>query len=187
MDAFLLTLILTFAIAFGGRDQMIIAQFSDATGRPVELLVLGMACAAATGTVMALAGWQIAALLPDRAANMLVAIALVIAAFELAWPVRLRAMKEPTRSYVAIATVLVFRQLLDAARFLIFAFAAQAIYPAVTIIGGALGGMAAIALGWVTGQRRLDAFPLYYLRVAMAACSIVAGLFIGLGTRFSAL
>ena len=108
MDSFLLTLLLTFTIALGGRDQLIVGQFSDAVGRSVPLL--------------------------------LVAIALAIAAFELGWEVRLKPMKEPTRSYVAIAVVLLARQISDAARFVIFAFAAQAVYPVTTIIGGAITG-----------------------------------------------
>ncbi|MFL0355697.1 hypothetical protein ACI5KX_04395 [Erythrobacter sp. GH1-10] len=185
MDSFLLTLLLTFTIALGGRDQLIVGQFSDAVGRSVPLLLVGMACAMASAAVMAWAGWSIAALLPSRAADMLVAIALAIAAFELGWEVRLKPMKEPTRSYVAIAVVLLARQISDAARFVIFAFAAQAVYPVTTIIGGALGGAAAIALGWFAGQAALETFPLRYLRFALALCSIVAALFIGLNARYA--
>ena len=124
MAAFLLALILTFLIALGGREQLIVAQFSSQTDRNVPLLIIGIACAIATASVMAYAGASLAAILPRRAAEMLVAFALVAGAVELAWPVKVKPMIEPTRSYVAIGAVLVFRQMQDAARFAIFALAA---------------------------------------------------------------
>lgn len=185
MDTFMFTLLLTFMIALGGRDQMIIAQFSDELERTNGLLILGMACAAASAAAMAYAGWTIAAMLPTRAANMLVAIAIAFAGIELFWPVRLKTMKEPTRSYIAIGIVVFLRQFGDAARFVVFAFAAQAVYPVTTIFGGALGGMAAIALGWATGRAKLERYPLYYIRLFIGACLIVAALFIGLSARFA--
>ena len=95
MDAFLLALILTFLIALGGREQLIIAQFSSTTDRNVPLLIIGIACAIATASVMAYAGSTMATILPRRAAEMLVAFALVAGAVELAWPIKLKPMKEP--------------------------------------------------------------------------------------------
>ncbi|WP_390583867.1 hypothetical protein [Erythrobacter sp. MTPC3] len=187
MDAFLFTLILTFAIALGGRDQLIVGQFTDAAGHNGPMLLLGMGCAAASAAVMGFAGWSIAAMLPSRAADMLVAFALAAAGVELLFEVRLKDMKEPTRSYVAIAAVLFVRQLMDGARFVVFAFAAQAVYPLVTIIGGALGGAAAVALGWYASKRRLEAFPLRWIRTGFGACLIVAAIYIGLNARFSPL
>lgn len=187
MDSFLFTLVLTFLIALGGREQLVVAQFTDAVGRSVPLLLIGMACAVASAAIMAWAGWNIAGLLPARGAAMLVAIALAIAAFELSWKVHLTPMKEPTRSFVAIGIVLLVRQLGDAARFVIFALAAQAVYPVTTVIGGAMGGVAAIALGWFAGKAQLERIPLHYLRLALATCSIIAALFIGLNARYSSI
>lgn len=184
MDAFLLALILTFLIALGGREQLIIAQFSSATNRNGPLLVIGGLCAIATAAVMAYAGSTIAAILPRRAAEMLVAFALVAAAVELFWPVKSKPMKEPTRSYVAIAAVLVFRQMQDAARFAIFALAAWAVYPTTALLGGALAGVAAVVLGWSLGLETLQKMPLRTIRVAFALCIAIAGLVIGLNARF---
>ena len=98
MDSFLFCLLLVAAIALGGRDQMVIAQLSDALAdtsgplirRPMPLLALGLVCAALSAAVMTYAGFTLASLLPRRAAQMLVAFALAIAAFELGWPVRVR-------------------------------------------------------------------------------------------------
>lgn len=185
MDGFLISMLLTIAIALGGREQLIVGQFSDAAGRNVPLLAIAISCAAASAAIMGWAGWSIAAILPDRAADMFVALALAIAAFELSWKVRIKPMREPTRSYVAIAAVLVVRQIMDAARFVIFALAAQAVYPVTIIIGGALGGAAAVALGWSLGARRLERLPLRAVRMILGFCSIIAALFIGLNARFA--
>ena len=183
MDSFLITMLLVFAIALGGREQRIVAQFSDAVGRSTPLMLTAIGCAVASACVMGWAGWSLAAMLPDRAADMLVAIALAIAAFELGWAVKLKPMKEPTRSFVAIAAVLFVRQLGDAARFVVFAYAAQAVYPVTTMIGGALGGAAAVGLGWMAGLERLERVPLRAIRMAMAFALIVAALLIGMNAR----
>ncbi|MEE4205122.1 MAG: hypothetical protein V2I39_02450 [Erythrobacter sp.] len=184
MDSFLFTLLLVFAIALGGRDQILVAELSDALGRSGQLLALGLACSAASAAVMAWAGASLAAILPQRAAEMLVAFALAIAAFEMAWPAKVRRPAEPTRSLGAIGIVLLARQVGDAARFAVFAFASEAVYPAVTVIGGALGGGAAVALGWSAGARGLARFPLRGIRLTLAALLFLAALFIGLNARY---
>lgn len=184
MDSFLFCLILTFAIALGGREQLIVAQFSDQVGRTIPMLLIAAGCAVITAGIMAYAGSSIAAILPQRAANMLVAFALFFAAVELAWPVKLRVMKEPTRSFVAIGAVVLARQIGDAARFVIFAFAAEATYPTTALIGGAVGGVAAVALGWSAGLAQIQKFPVRYLRWVLAVCMFVASLVIGLNARY---
>jgi putative Ca2+/H+ antiporter (TMEM165/GDT1 family) len=133
---------------------------------------------------MAYAGASIAAILPQRAADMLVAFALAIAAIELAWPVRVKPMREPTRSFIAIGAVLLARQVGDAARFVVFAFAAEATYPTTALIGGAIGGAAAAGLGWYAGLDRMTGYPLRYLRLALGACMLLAALVIGLNARY---
>jgi len=192
MDSFLLCLILVFAIAMGGRDQGLVAHLSDAFAkgpgkaqRPLPVLVLGCAGAAASAAVMAYAGASLAALLPQRAAEMLIAFALGIAAFELSWPVRLKPLREPTRNGIAVAIVLIWRQLGDAARFVVFALAAEALYPLTAFLGGAIGGIGAVAIGWSLGTERLSRMPLRSWRFVLAACMIVTALFIGLNARYA--
>lgn len=185
MDAFLLCLILTFAIALGGREQLIVAQFSEQLERAAPLLVTGIICACISAAVMAYAGASMAALLPRRAAEMLVAFALALAAIELAWRVKPKPMREPTRSLIAIGIVLTARQVGDAPRFVIFAFAAWAVYPTAAMVGGALGGGAAVTLGWWLGLTRLQRWPLRYLRLLLAVCMILAALVIGLNARYT--
>ena len=192
MDSFLFCLILVALIALGGREQLLVAHLSDALAdrsgapvkRPVPLLALGWASAAATAGVMTYAALALAGIMPARAAWMLVALALAIAAVELAWPVRIKPVAEPTRSLGAIGLVLVWRQLGDAARFVIFAFAVEATFPLTALIGGALGGGAAVTLGWALGERTLARWPLRWIRLALAMGMIVAAIFIGLNARY---
>lgn len=185
MDSFLLCLVMTFAIAFGGREQLIVAQFSESLERSLPLLATGALCALLSAAIMAYAGSSLAAILPPRAAAMLVAFALAIAAFELIWPVKLKVMEEPTRSLIAIGIVVLARQVGDAARFVIFAFAAEATYPTTALIGGAIGGIAAVALGWSVGLAALEKFPLRIIRRALGVCLFVAAAVIGLNARYS--
>lgn len=191
MDSFVLCLILVTAIAMGGRDQWLVAQLSDgfAVGpdkarRPLPVLALGCASAVLTAGAMAYAGASLATLLPQRAAEMLIAFALGIAAFELVWPVRIRPIREPTRNGIAVAIVLVWRQLGDAARFIVFAFAAEALYPLTAFLGGAIGGMIAVMLGWTLGAAALAQLRLRAWRLSLGALTIVAAIFIGLNARY---
>ena len=68
---------------------------------------------------------------------------------------------------------------------MIFAFAAGAPYPLAAFVGGALGGGAAIGLGWFMGRARLEGWPLDWIRRSLAMCLIVAALFIGLNARYA--
>ncbi|MDJ0979817.1 MAG: hypothetical protein QNI87_14930 [Erythrobacter sp.] len=194
MDSFLFCLILVALLGLGGRDQIVIAQLSDTLAergdplirRPVPLLILGLVCAGVTAGVMAYAGATLAQIVPSRAARMLVAFALALAAVELAWPVRARAPREPTRSLGAIGLVLLWRQLGDAARFVVFAFAVGAPYPLTALLGGALGGGATVTIGWTLGAQTLSRWPLGWIRFGFALPTIIAAVFIGLNARYGA-
>ncbi|MEM7690489.1 MAG: hypothetical protein AAF291_15850 [Pseudomonadota bacterium] len=194
MDSFLFCLILVALIALGGREQRLIAQLSDGLAdrsgavvrRPLTLLALGWAGAAASAGVMTYAALALADIMPARAAWMLVALALAIAALELAWPVRMKPLAEPTRSLGAMGLVLAWRQVGDAARFIIFAFAVEATFAVTALIGGALGGGAAVTLGWALGEKNLSKYPLRWIRMALALALIVAAIFIGLNARYPA-
>lgn len=186
MASFLFALLLVFVLALGGRDQWLVARLSDALGPSLPLLLTGMASAALLASVMAWVGAGFAAQLPPRAAQMLVAFALAIAAAELAWPVKSDAPQEPTRSLGAFAIVLAARQVGDAARFAVFALAAQAHLPVTAALGGAVGGAGAIALGWSVGSEGLGRLPLPIIRLVLAAVLLVAAIITGMGARFGA-
>lgn len=186
MAVFLFTLILVFAIALGGRDQVVMGELADRLGRSALLLATGTACAVISAAAMAWLGSNFADMLPLRAARMLVAFALAVAALELALPVRLKPATEPTRSLGAITLVLLARQIGDAARFVVFAYAALAHFPIVSALGGAIGGAGAIALGWMAGGATLARYPLHWWRRGLAVCLFVAAIFIGLNARYVA-
>ena len=72
----------------------------------------------------------------------------------------------------------------DGARFAIFALATAAAYPFVAGLGGAIGGIGAIALGWMMGRELEAKLPLRWIRIGLAGCLIVAAVFIGLNARY---
>lgn len=185
MDTFLYTLLLVFAVSLGSRDQLVVARLSHALEQSWPLLAVGGLVSLISAGVMTFAGATLAEILPPRAADMLVAFALAIAAFELFWPARMKPMAEPTRSLGAAGIVLLARQMGDAARFVIFAFAAEATYPVVTVFGGALGSVAALAIGWMLGAELEARFPLRAIRIGSGVCLIIAALVIGLNARYA--
>ncbi len=121
------------------------------------MLVLCLAASLATSTLAAAAGWLLAGLFP--AAAWPAAIALLLAAAQLARPIPPETAREPTRSLFATAWVLVMRQALDAPRWIILAVAASGGAPLHAALGGAVGAGAALALGWAMGPRSEGALP----------------------------
>ena len=186
MDGFLIAMLLVAALATGGRDQLMVAQWAGRLGQSAQLLAVALGCACLSAGAMAWVGAEFAALLPRRAAQMLVAFALALAAGELALPVRLKAPAEPSRSLAALAIVLLARQIGDGARFAVFALAAWTVWPVTAGLGGAIGGAAAVTFGWAVGAETLARWPLRMLRIGLAVCLAIAALFIGIQARFPA-
>lgn len=179
--AFLLALATVFAVSLGGRDQLLAARLAERLGKGGGLLLVGAVASTVSGLTMAVAGLAMALTLPAPAADMLVAIALLIAAIELAWQRQLRLPEEPTRSLFATLLVLLARQLGDAARFCVFAFAAGG-SAWLAGIGGAFGGTAALAMG-IAMAGELERWPLRSIRLGLAAVLLVAATGIGLTAR----
>ncbi|MXO91874.1 hypothetical protein [Pontixanthobacter aquaemixtae] len=183
MSGFLFALVAVMATSLGSRDQLLIANIAAKLGRSTGLLLVGCAVAIGTAVAMTFAGQYIAAMLPSAGKTMLVAFALMIAAAELAWPNKRSLIKEPTRSLVAIGLVLLARQMGDGSRFLIFAFAAGSGIPWFAGIGGALGGIGAVIVGWFLAEELAGKLPLRKLRIAMAVALAIAAIAIGLSAR----
>ncbi|GGD88484.1 hypothetical protein GCM10011515_05200 [Tsuneonella deserti] len=181
MSAFLFALVAVIAVSLGGRDQMLVARLAERLGRGGPLLAVGVLSSIASAFAMAAAGLTLTLILPGPAADMLVALALLIAAVELAWPRAATLPEEPTQSLAAIFIVLAARQVGDAARFLVLALAAGG--PAwLAGAGGATGGIVALCLGIAMGDEIRD-WPLRLIRRVMAAVLAIVALVIGLASR----
>jgi len=182
MPSFFLALIAALLAATGARDQRMVAALSASLGASRALLAMCWIASAATAALAAFAGGALAQVLPPAGKVMLVAIALLLAVAELAWPVPWREPREPTRSLFAIAFAIAARQVSDAARFLVVAIAASTGMPALAAVGGAMGGAAALTLGWALGAG-LERFPLRAIRLAAAALLLVAAIATALSAR----
>lgn len=183
MSPFLLTLLAVAIASLGSRDQLIVAAVSEKLGRNSALLVVACAVCILSAVVMAVAGQAISALLPAAGKTMLVALALLLAAVELLWPNKMPRPDAPTRSLGAIALVLLFRQLGDGARFLVFAIAAAFPGAWAAAIGGAAGGIAAMAVGWSLADDLTRVLPLRTIRIVLGAITGILAIVIGLSAR----
>jgi putative Ca2+/H+ antiporter (TMEM165/GDT1 family) len=176
-------MVAAFFAGIGARDQLIVARLSGHFSGSLPVLATGLACATLSAAAMAWAGWRIETLISDSAETMLVAFALAAASLELFWRNREAPAREPTRSLAALAIVLLSRQLGDGARFCIFAIAAATSSPQMTAVGGALGGGAALALGWTLGRVLERRLPLRGIRIAIGGITLAVALVIGLTAR----
>ncbi|MDN3646393.1 TMEM165/GDT1 family protein [Pontixanthobacter aestiaquae] len=183
MSAFLFALVAVMVTSLGSRDQLLIANISGRLGRSIPLLVISCCVAVITALLMTLSGQYIAALLPSAAKTMLVAFALMIAAVELAWPNKRSFIKEPTRSLTAIGVVLFVRQVGDGSRFLIFAFAAGSGTPWFAAVGGALGGIGAVLIGWMMADELAQTLPLRSIRLVLSVVLAIGAIVTGLSAR----
>jgi putative Ca2+/H+ antiporter (TMEM165/GDT1 family) len=176
MPSFFLALIAAFLADAGARDQRLVATLSARLGLSGGLLAAGWFAAAVTAAIAAVAGAGIAVLLPPAGKTMFVALALLLAALELAWPIRRKEPKEPTRSLFAAGLIVASLQVGDGARFLIVALAAATGAPALAGVGGAIGGAAGLTLGWALGADLTRRFPLRAVRLAIAAVLLLAAI-----------
>jgi putative Ca2+/H+ antiporter (TMEM165/GDT1 family) len=175
MPTLLFALVAAALASTGGRDQRLVSTFAGGLGKARGLLFTSWLVAALTAGIAAWAGSTMAGLLPPPAKQMLVAIALPVAAAEMLWPRSRREPGEPTRSLGAFAIVLAARQIGDGPRFLVFAIAIAGNAPVLAAVGGAIGSAAALTLSWSLGADLVHRLPLKTLRLAIAAVLLLAG------------
>ncbi len=177
MSGFLFAFLAALLAGTGSRDQLTIAGLAARNGQKLSLLTVAIITAAVTAGI---AGWAAGLVLPviagnERAGQFLVGVALGFAGFEM---LLLRAKplpQEPTQSLGATAIVLTAYQLTDAARFFIFVIAAATAAPLPAGLGGALGCIAVVALGWIAAEE----MPIKlagYARRALGAASLLLGI-----------
>lgn len=181
MSSFLFGFALVLLVSLGGRDQVLVARLAGRTGP--GLLLAGCLSATLSACAMAWGGDYVAAMLFPAAKHMLAAMALFVAAVELAWPIRDKRVTEPTQSVFAAFVVLFARQIGDASRFLVFALAAATSSPLLVALGGAVGGSAGIALGWVMRGELETALPLRSIRLALSGLLALGAIVLALKAR----
>ncbi len=181
MSGFLFALVAALLAGFGARDQTIVAGIAARHGGRVAVLLVALC-----STVVAAGGavWLAAAFAPQLtppAQTMLAVLALGLAALDLLLSRRPKPPKEPTHSLGAFGIVLLAQQLTDASRFLLFAIAVASVMPLAAGLGGALGGMAVVTLGWL-GADDLLRLPLAAVRRWLGAALLLVsiGLFFAL-------
>lgn len=169
MSIFYLTLLAVIFSGLGARDQVTVASLSARQGQRPAVLLTGCVLAAVTA---AFAGWAAGVVAPElRGAErgILAALAIFFAGGESILITPKGARREPTHSLIALTMVLALHQLSDAARFVIFGNAVGANSPLLAAAGGAVGGMASIAIGWAWPELVLDA----RLRVARRVIGVI--------------
>ena len=173
VNGFLFALIAAGLTGIGARDQLLLARISARHGPQTGLLAVAALTGALAAAIAARVGGDAAPQLPARARLLLAAFALVVAAGEMVLIRRPRPLREPTHSLGATAIVLLAHQITDASRLLVFAIAVSWPWPQVAL-GGALGGMLALAGGWLGGADFLAAER--WLRRARIGAGLVLAL-----------
>lgn len=180
MSGFLLALLACLAVMAPGRDGVRMAQLADRLGPGAGLLLPIWLSALASNALAAWLSALLAPAMPPRVRLMFLALALVLAAVELALRRHPRAPQEPTRSTGAILLVLLASQVTDGARLLVLAVALYTAQPVAAAVGGALASGAVLTLALLAGGRWISLVPLRALSLGMAALYLVLGIYAGL-------
>lgn len=177
MSAFYFAFLAVLLAGVGARDQATVAALSARQGSRPGVLLTGVFISVATAAFAAWAASFVVPLLAPRARLVMAAIVLAFAGLESLWPFTARRMEEPTASLGALGIVVLAHQLTDAGRFLVFGLAVAMGAPVAVGIGGAAGGAASLALGWmlpaVFGGVRLQ-----WVRRALGGVMLLAGLIV---------
>ena len=123
-------------------------------------------------------GALLAAQLVGFARAALIGTAFVLAAIELAWPVRQISIREPTRSLGAISLALLVRQMGEAPRWIAFAAAAMTIDPLKAGFGVWIGSSLALFVGWIMPAMMASRKRLRVLRGAMAGLALGTSIYV---------
>ena len=168
MAAALFAFIAAALAGIGARDQMLVAGLVARQGRRWPILLVALTTAMLSSAAVILAARLIGGELNNRAGMLLAALALALAALELALVQPRRAPQEPTHSLGAAGLVLLVMQLTDATRFLIFAIAIATEAPRTAGLGGMAASLVVIMIGWLGGADLL-ALPIRPVRRVLAA------------------
>jgi putative Ca2+/H+ antiporter (TMEM165/GDT1 family) len=176
MPAFLFSLIACLLVTMAGREQLRLARLASVLGVRTGLLVAVIVSSAVTSGIAAWAGRWLATVLADSARVPLAAIALLLAASQLAVLRARPAPKEPTWSFGAVLIVLLLAQICDATRLLVLALVLQTGDAVAVALGGALGSGLALIASCLAGAKWELRMPHRALSCGVAAVLLTAAL-----------
>jgi Ca2+/H+ antiporter, TMEM165/GDT1 family len=182
MPALFLAMLTCALAVIGSRPALLVARLSEGRGGTVLVLI----CWLTAAVTSALAGWAATPVIPlmaPPAKGMVVAAAVLLAAFELLFMNANAPAAEPTRSFGAIALVLVAGQVTDSARFFVLALAVATAAPALAAIGGAIGSGAVLTVALALGADWESRMPLRAIRRVVSAVFLLAAIVVGLSAR----
>jgi len=167
----------------GDRPAWLVAILAD-RWRPAPVLVAAALALVAAGALAVGGALLIAPTLSERAARLLLALALVVQGAAQFWPVR---APDRLAGWRLGAGGTAFAGLLtlfagDGLHFIVLALAAGAALPWLALAGATLGALAVLAPAALLGEVRWRRAPLPAIRRGAAAPLLLAGLWIGLGT-----
>jgi putative Ca2+/H+ antiporter (TMEM165/GDT1 family) len=179
MPAFFLSFVVCVVVTMAGREQLRVARLSGVLGARMGLFLAVGISSIATSAIAAWAGMLLVPTLNEPAKSMVIAIALLLAALQLAVLRAKPAPKEPTWSFAAILIVLIIMQICDAVRLVMLALALQTSVPIPVAAGGALGSGMALLIAWRAGDEWEMRVPHRILSQGFAAVLLLAALLIG--------
>ncbi|HEU4651455.1 MAG TPA: hypothetical protein VFS49_08570 [Croceibacterium sp.] len=184
MPTVFLAFIAAALVTLAGREATRVARLSAALGASLVLFAACWLAALVACALAASAGAALAAELAPETRAAFVAVALAVAAVELLVLRPAAAPAEPTRSFGAVALVLVTAQLVAGAGLPVLAAAVWSGSPWPAAAGGALGTGAVLSLAWRIGRawnpRRV---PLALVRYAVAALLLALAAIAAAGVR----
>jgi len=154
---FYMTIVVVMLSGLGSRDQVTLATYSRTHGKARLALVISVIVSFGTA---AFAGWATTMIVPligPAARVFLCAMAIAFAGAESLAIAPRAARHGPRPSLVMLSLTMLFHQLTDAARFIVFGIAVAAQAPITAGAGGALGGAALVGLAWAYPGIALDA------------------------------
>lgn len=157
MIPFYLTFIAVLLCGLAARDQVYVASLTSAHGKRWSVLAIGAVVSIGTAIFAGWAATMIAPLMAPAARVFLCAMAIALAGGESLVVVPKGSSREPHRSLLVTTATLLFHQLTDAARFIVFGIAVATNAPVVVAAGGAFGGIALLAIAWARPDLVLDA------------------------------
>lgn len=181
MVSFYFVFIAVLLSGLGGRDQVLVAALTRAQGRRQTLIVIAVVISFITAAAAAVAAITIIPLLVSKARVFFAAMALLFAGVEALVIAPRAPAREPTHSLAAFTVVLTVSQLLDAARFLIFAIAVATNAPLPAGIAGAVAGGAMVFGAWLLPDIALHPATRIWRRI-IGALLLLLGLLLALRT-----